>query len=56
MTMKIGFDSETVGLRGLTAEALLDFAVERGFDGVQFLDAELIDPELDPKVLEAFRR
>ncbi|MBV8316361.1 MAG: sugar phosphate isomerase/epimerase [Planctomycetaceae bacterium] len=56
MTMKIGFDSETVGLRGLTAEALLDFAVERGFDGVQFLDAELIDPELDPEVLGAFRR
>jgi sugar phosphate isomerase/epimerase len=56
MTMKIGFDSETIGHRGLTAKALLDFAVERGFDGVQFLDAELIDPELDPEVLEAFRR
>jgi 3-oxoisoapionate decarboxylase len=56
MTVRIGFDHYTIAHRELSAEATLDFARERGFDGVQFLDPESIDLELDPGRLAAFRR
>jgi sugar phosphate isomerase/epimerase len=56
MSVRIGFDHYTIEHRGLSAEATLEFAREHGLDGVQFLEPESIDRELDPKRLEAFRR
>lgn len=55
MTVRIGFDHYTIGHRGLTAEATLDFAKDHGFDGVQFLEPASIDAGLDPSRLAAFR-
>jgi sugar phosphate isomerase/epimerase len=56
MSVRIGFDHYTIGRRGLSPEATLDFAQEHGFDGVQFLEPSAIDPGLDPARLSAFRR
>jgi len=47
MAVRIGFDQYSVAHRDLSAEATLQFAVERGFDGVQFLDPASIEPALD---------
>jgi len=52
---RIGFDRYTIGHRGLGPCALLEFAQERSFDGVQFLEPATIDPELDSGRLAAFR-
>lgn len=56
MTVRIGFDHYTIGDRALSADATLEFAETHGFDGVQFLLPEAIDPALDPDRLAAFRR
>ena len=56
MSVRIGFDQYTISHRGLSPVATLDFAREHGFDGVQFLDPEAIDPDLDPTHLAEFRR
>jgi sugar phosphate isomerase/epimerase len=56
MTVRIGFDHYTIAHRGLSPEETLDFARERGFDGVQFLEPAALDPALDPARLAAVRR
>lgn len=53
---RIGFDRYTIEHRGYSPEETLRFARERGFDGVQFLDASTIDESLDPGALSRFRR
>jgi sugar phosphate isomerase/epimerase len=54
--MLIGFDHYTIGHRGLSAEATLQFARDHHLDGVQFLDPAEIDRDLDPVQLAGFRR
>jgi sugar phosphate isomerase/epimerase len=54
MPVRIGFDHYTIGHRGLSPEATLEFACRHGFDGVQFLEPESIDAALDPARLAAF--
>src|SRR5437879_5021252 len=54
--MRVGFDHYTIAHRALGAEATLDFALERGLEGVQFLDASEIDPALGSSRLAEFRR
>ena len=56
MTIRIGFDQYTIGHRQLLPTETLDFAVEHGLDGVQFLEPSSITPDLDPGTLAAFRR
>ncbi len=53
---RIGFDRYTVEHRGFSPEETLRFAKERGFDGVQFLDASAIDEGLNAGALSRFRR
>lgn len=55
MTARIGLDHYTIGHRGLSAGDTLNFAETHGFDGVQFLDPESIEPSLSPERLAAFR-
>ncbi len=55
MTARIGLDHYTIGHRGLSAGDTLNFAESHGFDGVQFLDPESIEPSLDPERLAGFR-
>ena len=54
--MRIGFEASTIEHREPSAEACLEFAVERGLDGVQLPGPSAIDPGLDPSRLSAFRR
>ena len=56
MKTRIGLDHYTIAHRGYSCRETLQFARERGLDGVQFLEPALIDPELDPKALEELRR
>jgi sugar phosphate isomerase/epimerase len=56
MSTRVGFDHYTIGHRGLSARATLEFASARGLDGVQFLEPSSIDPVLDPARLGEFRR
>ncbi len=53
--MRIGFVHHMIAHRGLSAEAALQLAHERGLGGVQFLDATAIDADLDLEHLRAFR-
>ncbi len=53
---RIGFDRYTIEHRGYSPEETLRFARERGFDGVQFLDATTIDEALDFGALSRFRQ
>ena len=55
MKTRIGLDHYTIAHRGQSPGEVLDFARERGLDGVQFLEPAVIDPELDPLKLEALR-
>jgi sugar phosphate isomerase/epimerase len=52
--MRIGFDHYTIAHRALGPESTLDLALERGFDGVQFLEPGEIEPSLDHVRLAAF--
>jgi len=54
--MRIGYVASTVEHRAPTAEAALQFARERGLDGVQLDGPEAIDASLDLARLVAFRR
>ena len=54
MSARIGFDHYTIAHRDLSAAATLEFARERGFAGVQFLEPTAIDRALDPGRLAAF--
>lgn len=56
MIPRIGFDHYTIGHRGLSGEATLEFARAHGLEGVQFLEPGSIDPDLDADRLAAFRR
>jgi 3-oxoisoapionate decarboxylase len=56
MAVRIGFDHYSIGHRGLTPEATLAFALEHGFEGVQFLEPASLDPALAPAHLAAIRR
>lgn len=51
--MRLGFDYYTVAHRRLSASECLQFAVDHGMDGVQFLDPSAIDPSLDHSALRA---
>ena len=55
MKTRIGLDHYTIAQRGLSPRESLQFAHERGLDGVQFQEPAVIDPELDPARLGAFR-
>lgn len=56
MAPRIGFDHYTIGHRGLSGQATLEFARSLGLDGVQFLEPASIDSGLDADRLSAFRR
>ena len=56
MGARIGFDHYTIAHRGLSPEAVLEFATARGFDGVQFLEPAALDAGLAPARLDAIRR
>jgi sugar phosphate isomerase/epimerase len=56
MTIRIGFDQYTIGHRQLSPHETLDFAVEHGLDGVQFLEPSSIAEDLNPRELAAFQR
>ncbi len=56
MPARIGFDQYTIGHMSLSPGAILEFAVEHGLDGVQFLEPAAIDPELSPTRLAECRR
>jgi sugar phosphate isomerase/epimerase len=56
MTTRIGFDHYTIADRGLSARETLEFARDRGLEGVQFLDPAVIDPQLDPGRLADLRQ
>ena len=56
MSVRVGFDHETIAHRGLTAKETLKFAAGHGFDGVQFLTAESIDAGHDHGKLAGFRQ
>src|SRR4051812_17334457 len=54
--MRLGFDHFTIAHRGLTPDQTLNFARERGLDGIQFSEPAALDPGLDPARLGAIRR
>jgi sugar phosphate isomerase/epimerase len=54
--MRIGFDAYTIEHRGLSVEAVLDFANHRKLDGVQFLEPRAIAAELDQHRLQDVRQ
>lgn len=56
MKTPIGFDHYTVSHRGFSPEDTLDFARERGLEGVQFLEPAQIDVGLCPCRLAEFSR
>jgi sugar phosphate isomerase/epimerase len=56
LLMRIGLDVYTIDHRRLSAGAALEFARERGLEGLQFLDPTAIDTELRPGAMADFRR
>jgi sugar phosphate isomerase/epimerase len=54
--MRVGFDHYTIGHRELSAEETLEFAQAHHLEGVQFLEPVVIDSELNPDRLAAFRQ
>ncbi len=56
MATRIGFDQYTIGHQALSPLDTLQFAVEHGLDGVQFLEPAAIDPGLSTTRLTEFRR
>jgi len=56
MSTRIGFDHYTISHLSLSPLATLEFAVEFGLDGVQFLEPSSIDPTLSTPELQQFRR
>ena len=55
MSVRIGFDDYTIAHRALSPVETLEFAVARGFGGVQFLEPGEIAPGLGRRALEDFR-
>jgi sugar phosphate isomerase/epimerase len=53
--MKIGLDQYTIHHLSLDARGVLDFAAERGLEGVQFGSALQLSPTLDPDEIRAVR-
>lgn len=56
MSTRIGFDQYTIGHQSLSPHDTLEFAVEHGLDGVQFLEPAAIEPTLSESRLADFRR
>jgi sugar phosphate isomerase/epimerase len=54
--MRIGLDAYTIEHRGLSVEETLAFAHEHRLEGVQFLEASTLAPDLDPSRLLEVRR
>jgi sugar phosphate isomerase/epimerase len=52
---RIGFDRYTIEHRGLGPQKVVEFARTHSFDGVQFLEPAVIDPDLDLARLAGFR-